>query len=270
MSIMLRPLENVPDSHVLAHDVAELSVEICLGGSGDPQDLLRRSARSLAHQASRGSASLVILAQPSSGEFRWKPMMYACSDKNLEVQSLSMLSICNEADVSSPASPDSNHRCYRRNDVTPDHEWFNSQSMKTRQAAGLFDFTRASISFEEEEKKHRFIVELAGRDCDWRPSKYDLDLTCAVSDIMRAAYTERILRPGHARQQLLDRLTPAQRQVAMLLTEGISELEIAQIVRRSPHTVHDHIKAIFRNWDVHSRAEAISLWRHPFESMKTQ
>jgi DNA-binding CsgD family transcriptional regulator len=39
--------------------------------------------------------------------------------------------------------------------------------------------------------------------------------------------------------------------------EGRTEPEIAALLGKSPHTVHSHLKAIFRLFDVHSRSELI-------------
>jgi len=53
----------------------------------------------------------------------------------------------------------------------------------------------------------------------------------------------------------LDRLTPSQRRVAALLMEGHNEREVANQLDRSPHTVHQHVKAIYAAFSVRSRAE---------------
>jgi DNA-binding CsgD family transcriptional regulator len=52
-------------------------------------------------------------------------------------------------------------------------------------------------------------------------------------------------------------LTPAQRRVFDLLIEGMLEKQIAWKLDISPHTVHNHIRAIYRAFGVHSRAELL-------------
>jgi S-DNA-T family DNA segregation ATPase FtsK/SpoIIIE len=52
-------------------------------------------------------------------------------------------------------------------------------------------------------------------------------------------------------------VTPAQQEVITLVLRGLDEAEIASMLGRSPHTVHTHLKAIFRHFQVHSRAELI-------------
>lgn len=53
-------------------------------------------------------------------------------------------------------------------------------------------------------------------------------------------------------------LSPKQRVALRLLLSGDSEKQIAAKLRRSPHTVHMHIKAIYRTLGVTSRAELFS------------
>jgi DNA-binding CsgD family transcriptional regulator len=51
--------------------------------------------------------------------------------------------------------------------------------------------------------------------------------------------------------------TQAQRQILDLVLQGHSDSQIAELLNRSPHTVHTHLKTIFRQVGVHSRAELI-------------
>lgn len=67
-------------------------------------------------------------------------------------------------------------------------------------------------------------------------------------------------RQARSKQQLrLDAaLGPAQREVLRLLTQGLSEEEVAAAVGRSYHTVHNHVRSIYKHFGVHSRAELLS------------
>jgi DNA-binding CsgD family transcriptional regulator len=55
-----------------------------------------------------------------------------------------------------------------------------------------------------------------------------------------------------------DLLTPAQRRVYELLLEGNPEADIGARLDLSVHTVHTHVKAIYLQLGVHSRAELLA------------
>jgi DNA-binding CsgD family transcriptional regulator len=57
------------------------------------------------------------------------------------------------------------------------------------------------------------------------------------------------------------RLTPRQRQVLNQLIEGASEKDIASALGVSPHTAHDHVKAIHRAHGARSRGELLAKVR---------
>lgn len=53
-------------------------------------------------------------------------------------------------------------------------------------------------------------------------------------------------------------LTPAQQEVLALVLRGADETAIARSLGRSSHTVHTHLKAIFKHFGVHTRSELIA------------
>ncbi|MEM7228812.1 MAG: helix-turn-helix transcriptional regulator [Planctomycetota bacterium] len=57
-----------------------------------------------------------------------------------------------------------------------------------------------------------------------------------------------------------DLLTVAQQQVLHLALTGISERDIAGKLHRSQHTVHSHLKEIYRRFNVGSRPELMALF----------
>ena len=72
-----------------------------------------------------------------------------------------------------------------------------------------------------------------------------------------ASFRERFDR---SHRVLLERLTPAQRRIAQHMLHGMTEREIANRISRSQHTVHEHVKAIYRGWNVRSRSEFMAAW----------
>jgi DNA-binding CsgD family transcriptional regulator len=59
-------------------------------------------------------------------------------------------------------------------------------------------------------------------------------------------------------------LSRAQEQVLLLLAQGLSEKQVAAKLRISRHTVHAHVKNIYRALGVHSRVELLSrFWTQP-------
>lgn len=84
------------------------------------------------------------------------------------------------------------------------------------------------------------------------------------------AHTQRTLAPHLGRSLLLTTqpnrsgLSPRLRQVLDCLLEGDSEKQVAARIRLRPTTVHDHVKRLYRHFEVSSRAELMAyfLRRH--------
>lgn len=55
------------------------------------------------------------------------------------------------------------------------------------------------------------------------------------------------------------RLTPAQNSVLLHLVEGLTERQTSAKLALSQHTVHAHVRDIYKLLDVHSRAELLAL-----------
>lgn len=65
-----------------------------------------------------------------------------------------------------------------------------------------------------------------------------------------------------ARTGTLAPLSRAQRRVFEVLLSGLAEKAIARKLKLSTHTVHNHVRAIFRFFDVHSRTELLAKYFH--------
>jgi DNA-binding NarL/FixJ family response regulator len=57
----------------------------------------------------------------------------------------------------------------------------------------------------------------------------------------------------------IDGLTPMQQEVLRLVLLGRDENVIAEQLRRSWHTIHTHLKAIYKHFQVHTRAQLVAL-----------
>lgn len=60
------------------------------------------------------------------------------------------------------------------------------------------------------------------------------------------------------RSQMFSQLPPSMRRVCAALMTGRSEKQIAADLKLSPHTVHSHVKALYKWFRVHSRAELMA------------
>jgi DNA-binding CsgD family transcriptional regulator len=81
----------------------------------------------------------------------------------------------------------------------------------------------------------------------------------AVEDLQNAS-TLRRGRPWDSIGGWSCLLTPARQRVLSSLLDGLTEKDIAARLDISPHTVHNHIKAIYRSFDVTTRSELLSLF----------
>jgi pSer/pThr/pTyr-binding forkhead associated (FHA) protein len=70
------------------------------------------------------------------------------------------------------------------------------------------------------------------------------------------AHKKRTIRNSHVDLPLSD----AQRRVLALILEGLAEKQIASRLHSSPRTVHNHIQAIYRSFNVHSRSELLARY----------
>ncbi len=58
---------------------------------------------------------------------------------------------------------------------------------------------------------------------------------------------------------VLDKLSKREHEVAVLLIKGLNSKDISTILFISEHTTKDHIKNIYKKYDIHSRLELISI-----------
>lgn len=80
------------------------------------------------------------------------------------------------------------------------------------------------------------------------------------SDLDTARRAENVERAAHSAVTdfAAERLSPAQLRVFQLLMTGVMEKTIAKRLSISPHTVHNHIRAIYAAFGVHSRSQLLA------------
>ncbi|MEW6325286.1 MAG: response regulator transcription factor [Nitrospirota bacterium] len=71
-----------------------------------------------------------------------------------------------------------------------------------------------------------------------------------------------LVTPGEPARPTLPDLTPRERQILALLSEALSNKEIAQATNLSPETIKSHLQRIYAKLGVGTRAEAIRLYLH--------
>lgn len=120
-----------------------------------------------------------------------------------------------------------------------------------------------AVGLAVEGDEHLGSALFVGASCaDGRPHSAVREsmLFRAVCRAMGRAAWERVLRPRRRIARLTGRLSQIQRQVLELMVEGITEHEIASRLGRSRHTVHGHVRGIYKTLGMSSRAELISVW----------
>ncbi len=91
-------------------------------------------------------------------------------------------------------------------------------------------------------------------------SAADDELLTTFFRFVAGAAADRVLRPLSVRERMCSLLTPAQERVLELLADGKGTLEIAALLGRSAHTVHEHVQGVYRALEVNSRFDVQNLW----------
>lgn len=150
--------------------------------------------------------------------------------------------------------------CGRREEMVADDLWSDCAYARFRESIGLFDFARAVAPFDDEGTHRVLMLQLDGLAPSWRaPRDAVTALECVTTPALRA-YRRRFIEPTLTRRRVLESLSPMQRRIVPLLADGLTEAQIAEVMGRSRHTVHDHTRAIYRSLDVKSRRALRDLW----------
>ncbi len=104
-----------------------------------------------------------------------------------------------------------------------------------------------------------FVVESASPS-GIEPSREVSGAFRALAHGSAAIYNARFARLDAFRRSLVEKLPPAVRPSAPLLARGDPESDVARAIHRSVHTVHDHLKQLYRELNVHNRIQLRNLW----------
>lgn len=99
----------------------------------------------------------------------------------------------------------------------------------------------------------------SGCTCPGCGMKLPASFLAALRTEPAAGFTGSIALPP-PRLDLLGRLSDAQRRVLFHLLAGLTEPQIAEKVKRSRHTVHDHTKAIYAALNVQRRVQLVHIF----------
>jgi len=148
-----------------------------------------------------------------------------------------------------------------RSEVYPDEFWERHPIRAGRGAMGLDEFCRASVVIPTgpDAAPTRVVLQADAPVGAAFPAGADKFLE-VMAPALAHAFVAQVQIPARRRESLLLRISPSQRQILPLLVEGKSEREIATVLHRSPHTVHDHVKSIYSTLGITSRYELLALW----------
>ena len=118
----------------------------------------------------------------------------------------------------------------------------------------LIDLNSRNGTFVENKAIHRGPVR-AGQVIRFGVQEFVLEVLKGAEEAEEATARRprELLREGPS----ISELTPGQRRVFHLLVRGLSEKQIARNLKISPHTVHAHVRAIYRHFGVHTRSELL-------------
>jgi DNA-binding CsgD family transcriptional regulator len=146
-------------------------------------------------------------------------------------------------------------RAARLVDLTGAVAWAASDAGRLWQSIGVAEMLVASAPLSASRPDRVLAVEI-GRDAMLKPfTKEDAVMLEGVLDALaRRAHIAFGPTPiGAARM-----LTSREQEVLSMLVLGLSVREIAGRIKRSPHTVHDYVKALHRKLEANSRGALVA------------
>jgi len=142
----------------------------------------------------------------------------------------------------------------------PDTTWNDSHLRAERLALKLGDFALWCGPLTDTPETRSLIITIdAHAGAPW-PEDAVLRALNILGPLLARTYHGLVGQLDTRREQIRQRLSVSQRPIVAHLAAGLTEREIAKIVCRSPHTIHDHIKSIYSALSISSRLELVDLW----------
>jgi DNA-binding CsgD family transcriptional regulator len=130
-----------------------------------------------------------------------------------------------------------------------------------RQTMALGQFVRCVQPLGGASNELSLLWQVDGRAGGWTPSATDVQLAELLSGALAQLYTSTVLVREQARRRLCGMLSTSQAPILPLLAQGYSQRQIAERIKRSLHTVHDHVKSIYATLGISSRYQLYVLWQ---------
>jgi len=143
----------------------------------------------------------------------------------------------------------------RRQDLIADREWLGSSERSDRITASQEELL---LSAQPHEHGLSHVFSLNRADGDEPFTLQEKYLVRLVHEELGLLFGVR-LSLNLASQALPGDLTPRLQAVFVCLLSGDSDKQIAGRIGLSVHTVHEYVTALYRRFDVHSRAELFAL-----------
>ena len=141
-----------------------------------------------------------------------------------------------------------------RHGVLPDRAWYGSDHVQEfRRPGGVDDFIYSGRLQPDGVHVDGLSLHRPWGERPFSPREIGL------VDAFQRESAWIVERPSPVPAALLAELPPRLREVLLGLTRGLGEKQLAAELKLSPHTVHDHVKALYRRLHVGSRGELLSL-----------
>ncbi|MGQ0626859.1 MAG: helix-turn-helix transcriptional regulator [Phycisphaerales bacterium] len=162
--------------------------------------------------------------------------------------------------------------CQSHLDLIPAAAWAGSGTRAKRLQAGLDGFVQVALVIPWVDGDGLLVFRA---DLPARMPGMAQRASCILrilSGPLRDGFVHAVAEPERHRRAMLDSVSPTQRPILQRLVDGMTEREIAQALERSPFTVHDHVKLIYRTLGVSTRFELVELWsgREPRKGRSTR